>query len=172
MKCSGHPTQRLLDGRKLPQDIDIAVSLLHRPLPPLTCPSMRRGRLRASVLCSTLITSGCMICGLGFPLYQYPRLHHVSTCSPLPVDCMRAPYAQATRMLPMVTELDVHSQRASSASSLSGFSSDPGEVCVVIWRRGGTRFFRLRQKRPSIKCCTPAPGAQPSAPERTSYGPT
>jgi hypothetical protein len=34
MKCSDHPTQRLLDGRELLQDIDTVASLLHHPLQP------------------------------------------------------------------------------------------------------------------------------------------
>jgi hypothetical protein len=57
-----------------------------------------------------------------------------------------------------VAERDAYGRTAGSASSLSGFSADPGEARRVTWRTGGTKFFRLRQRRLGIKCCTPGPG--------------
>src|SRR6266511_6121871 len=57
-----------------------------------------------------------------------------------------------------VAERDAYGRTAGSASSLSGFSSDPGEARGVTWWTGGTKFFRLRQRRLGIKCCTPGPG--------------
>jgi hypothetical protein len=57
-----------------------------------------------------------------------------------------------------VAERDAYGRTAGSAASLSGFSSDPGEARGVTWWTGGTKFFRLRQRRLGIKCCTPGPG--------------